>query len=82
MRWNGILLNNKEEQNNAVCSSMNGPRDCLTERTKSEQKDKYHDIAYTWNPEKSDTNEFNYKAEVESQMQKTSLWVPRDKGEG
>ena len=68
MRWNGILLNNKEEQNNAVCSSMNGPRDCLTERTKSEQKDKYHDIAYTWNLEKSDTNEFNYKAEVESQM--------------
>ena len=37
IQWNGILLTN-EEQNNAICSSMNGPRHCLTEWTKSEQK--------------------------------------------
>ena len=38
----------KTEQNNAICSDMDGPRDCHTEWSKSE-KDKCHDIAYMWN---------------------------------
>ena len=29
--YNGILLSHKEEQNNAICSNMDGPRDCHTE---------------------------------------------------
>ena len=29
--YNGILLNHKKEQNNAICSNMDGPRDCHTE---------------------------------------------------
>ena len=39
--------NIKKEQNNAICSDMDGPRDCHTEWSKSE-KDKCHDIAYMW----------------------------------
>ena len=38
--YNGILLNHKKEQNNAICSNMNGLRDCHAEQSKSE-KDKY-----------------------------------------
>ena len=29
--YNGILLSHKKEQNNAICSNMDGPRDCHTE---------------------------------------------------
>ena len=29
--YNGVLLSHKKEQNNDICSSMNGPRDCHTE---------------------------------------------------
>ena len=30
--YNGILLSHlKQEQNNAICSDMDGPRDCHTE---------------------------------------------------
>jgi len=29
--YKGILLSHKKEQNNAICSNMNGPRDCHTE---------------------------------------------------
>ena len=28
--YNGILLSNKKEQNNAICRNMDGPRDCHT----------------------------------------------------
>ena len=28
---NGILFSHKREQNNAICSNMDGPRDCHTE---------------------------------------------------
>ena len=38
--YNGILLNQKKEQHNAICSHMNGLRNCYTEQSKSE-KDKY-----------------------------------------
>ena len=36
------------------------------------------DITYM-ESKKSDTNEFIYKAEIEPQTQKTSLWLPKDK---
>ena len=29
--YNGILLSHKKEWNNAICSDMDGPRDCHTE---------------------------------------------------
>ena len=41
---NEILLSHKKEQNNAICSNMDGMRDSHTKRSKSE-KDKYHMIS-------------------------------------
>ena len=38
------------------------------------------DITYMWNL-KNSTNELIYKAETESQTQKTNLWLPTGKGE-
>ena len=29
--YNGILLSHKKKRNNAICSNMDGPRDCHTE---------------------------------------------------
>ena len=29
--YNGLLLSHKKEQNNAICSNMDEPRDCHTE---------------------------------------------------
>ena len=46
--YNGILLSHKKEQNNAICSNMDGPRDSplviLSEVSQTE-KDKYHMIS-------------------------------------
>ena len=36
--YNGILLSHKKEQNNAICSDMDGPRDWYTEWSKSERE--------------------------------------------
>ena len=41
---NGILLSHKNEQNNAICSNTDGPRDCHIEWSQSD-KDKYHMIS-------------------------------------
>ena len=35
-----------------------------------------------WNLKKNDTNELISKAKIESQTQKTNLWLPGDKGGG
>ena len=66
---NGILLSHKKEQNNAICSNMNGPRDCHTEWSKSDtERQISYDIAYIWNLKKMGTDELIHKTEVESQM--------------
>ena len=43
--YNGILLNHKNEWNNAIWSNMDGPRDYHIKWSKSE-KDKYHIISF------------------------------------
>ena len=40
-----------------------------------------YDIAYIWNL-KCDTNEPIYKAETDSQTERTDLWLQREAGKG
>ena len=63
--YNGILLRNKKEWNNAICRNMDGPRDYHTKWSKSD-KDKYMIslIPGIW---KNDTSELIYKTETDSQ---------------
>ena len=63
--YNGILLSHKKEQNNVICSDMDGPKDCHTESSKSDRQ-RQHDITYMWNL-KYDTNELIYKTETDLQ---------------
>ena len=64
---NGILSAIKEEQNNAICSNMDGPRDYHTEQSKSDRERQIpYDITYMWNL-KYGTNEPTYKTETDSQ---------------
>ena len=51
--YNGTLPSHKNEQNNAICSNMDGPRDCNTEWSKSDRERQIsYDIAYMWNLKK------------------------------
>ena len=67
---NGILFSHKKEWSNAICSNIDGPRDCHTEWSKSDtERQVSYDIAYMWNLKKKEgTNELIYKTEVESWM--------------
>ena len=43
----------KKRRNNAICSNMDGPRDCHTEWSKSDWETQIsYDIAYMWNLKK------------------------------
>ena len=65
--YNGILLSHKKEQNNAICSNMDGTRDYHTKQSKSERERQIsYDITYMWNL-KYDTNELIYETENNSQ---------------
>ena len=47
------LLKSFTETNNAICSDMDGPRDCHTERSKSDRERQIsYGIAYMWNLKK------------------------------
>ena len=47
--FNGILLSHKKEQNNAICSNIDGLGDCHTEWSKSDTERQIHDITYMCN---------------------------------
>ena len=65
--YNEILLSHKKEQNNAICSHMDGPRDYLTKWNKPNRARQIpYDIIYMWNL-KYDPNELIYKVETDSQ---------------
>ena len=46
---------------------MDGPRDCPTERSKSDrEREISYEILYMWNLKRNDTNELTYKTERDS----------------
>ena len=52
----------------AICSNMNGTRECHTEWSKSDREGKIsYVIPYMWNIKRNDTNELTYKTERDSQ---------------
>ena len=66
--YNGMLVSHQKEWNNAICSNMNGPRDCHTEWSKSDREEKYHMILLICGIWNNYMNELIYKTEIESEM--------------
>ena len=64
--YNGILLSHKKEWNNAICSTVDGPRDYHTKWSKPE-KGKYHMYHLYVESKKNDINGLIYKTETDSQ---------------
>ena len=53
----------------------------ITNEVSQKEKDKYHVISCIWNL-KHDTSEFIYETEMDSQTQRTDLWLPRGRDVG
>ena len=79
--YNGILFSHRKEENNAICSYMDEPRDYHTKWSKSERRRQIpYDIIYMWNL-KYDRNEPIFETETDSQTQRKDLPLPSE-GEG
>ena len=66
--YNGILLSHKKEQNNAICSDMDAPRDCHTEGNKSDRERQIsYDITFMWNLKQMEQMNL-FTKQIESQM--------------
>ena len=72
------LLSHKKGWNNAVCSTMDGPRDYHIEWSKSDKQRKISYITHMWNL-KYDTNEPIYKTEINTSLENRLVIA---KGEG
>ena len=68
--YSGRLLNHKTKQNNAMCSNMDGPRDCHTECYKSDIliERQIYDVIYMCNLKKKHRRTYsqNRNTDVES----------------
>ena len=52
----------KKNEINAICSNMDGPRNCHNEWSQSDREGEMsYDIPYMWNGKENDTNELTYK---------------------
>ena len=71
----------KKEQNNAICSNTNGPRDYHAKWSKSDrEKQISYDITHMWNLIfLNDRNEIIYKTETDLKISKTNLWSSKGK---
>ena len=64
-----MLLSHKKEWSNAICSDIDGPRDCYTEWSKSDRERQISfDNALNVESKKNGTNEPIYRTEIESHM--------------
>ena len=75
----GILLSHKKEQNNAICSNMDRPRDYHTKWSNSDRERQIsNEIINMWN----DTKKLIHKAETDSKTLKPNLPKGKHWGEG
>ena len=80
--YNGILLRHKKEQKNAICSNMNGPRDCHTEWSKSDRERQIsYDITYMWYLKKLVQMNL-FTKQKQSHRERMYLWLPGGKSGG
>ena len=81
--YNGILLSHKKEWNNAICSNMDGPRDCHTEWSKSDRERQIsYDITYMWNLKKMVQMNLVIKQKLSHRCRKQTNGYQRRKGKG
>ena len=69
----------KKEQNNALCSNMDEPRDYHTKWSKLDRKRQIYDIPNIWNL-KSRTNELMYRTEIKFIYIENKLMVTKGNG--
>ena len=69
----------KKNQNNVICSNMDGIRDDHTKWSKSDRGEQIYGIAYKWNLISKMIQKNSYKTETNPQIWKSNLWLPEEK---
>ena len=78
IQWN--IAQPSREWDKAICSNMNGSRDCHTKwRELDRERQILHDITHMWNL-KYDTNELIFKTEIDHRHRKQAYSYQRGEG--
>ena len=71
----------KKEWDIAICSNIDGSKDYRTEWSKPGKERQIYDSTYMWNL-KTNTDDLTYITEIDSQIKKANLWLPKWKEKG
>ena len=78
---NGILLSHKKDEIMPSVATWMDLEIVILREVKSDRERQIPYITYMWKL-KNSTNELTYKTEIDSQTQKTNLWLPKGMGAG
>ena len=79
--YNGILLSHRKERNSAICRHVNRPRDCHTERSKSE-REKYRIISLICGIQKNGTDEQLQSRNRDTDVENKLMYTKGGRGSG
>ena len=78
--YNGILLSNKKNETVPFAAIwMDLEIIVLSTINQTDRERQIYDITQMWNHQKNDTNELTYKIEIDSQTQRTNVWLPKSR---
>ena len=80
--YNGILLNHKKNETVPFAEMWMALETVIQNEVSRKEKNKYRIISPICGIQKNDTDELTCKTEIETQMQRTNVWIRREEGGG
>ena len=80
--YDGILLSHKRNETGSFGKTWMNLKDVIQSEVSQKEKNEHHVSMHVYRIYKNGLDDLICKTEIETQIQRTNVWKPRQKGEG